>query len=218
MPDFLSNLDTPGSSHPRREIQQISAAVTGCFLFSGVVGLIYEVLWIRMLGLVFGHTVFALTTVLAAFMGGLALGSFAFGRVADSCRRVLTLYGLLEIGIGAYCFFLPILLPWISTLYLWISRTWSPSYTSFSFIQFLLIAALLVPPTALMGATLPVLTRFFVREDRHLGRQVGMLYAINTLGAALGALVGGYWLVPTLGISTTLRLAVVLNIGIGIEE
>jgi spermidine synthase len=213
MPESPAAGEVPANS--RREIRQISAAVLACFVVSGMVGLVYEVLWIRMLGLVFGHTVFAITTVLASFMGGLALGSYCFGRIADRSRRLLTLYGALEIGIGAYCFWLPALLGGVSTLYLWISRTWAPSYGVFSAIQFLLIAVLLVAPTTLMGATLPVLTRYFVREDRSLGRQVGMLYAVNTLGAVLGALLAGYWLVPTLGIQATLRMAVVANIGLG---
>ncbi len=94
----------------RKEERQISGAVVACFLVSGAVGLVYEVLWIRMLGLVFGHTVFAITTVLAAFMGGLALGSFVFGRLADRSARLLTWYGGLEIGIGSYCLLLPSLL------------------------------------------------------------------------------------------------------------
>ncbi len=93
-----------------REIRQISRAVITCFLLSGMVGLIYEVLWIRMLGLVFGHSVFAVTTVLASFMGGLGLGSYLFGRLADHSKRLLAIYGGLEIGIGVYCLALPALL------------------------------------------------------------------------------------------------------------
>ncbi len=198
-----------------KEIRQISSAVIVCFLVSGAVGLIYEVLWIRLLGLVFGHTVFAITTVLASFMGGLGLGSYVFGRIADRSRRLLTFYGLLEIGIGVYCFLLPTFLAWVTALYLWISRTLALSYITFSAVQFLLVALLLVVPTCLMGATLPVLARFFVREETTLGRQVGILYSVNTLGAVFGALLAGYWLVPLMGIQTTIRLAVVMNIGVG---
>ena len=198
-----------------REIGQISNAVVACFLCSGLVGLVYEVLWIRMLGLVFGHTVFAVTTVLASFMGGLGLGSFLFGRIADRSNRLLAVYGSLEIGIGAYCLALPTLLDWVAQIYLWTSRTYALSYIAFSTVQFFLVALLLIPPTCLMGATLPVLTRFFVREDAALGRQVGILYSVNTWGAVLGTLLAGYWLVPVLGIRTTLLLAVVMNVGIG---
>jgi len=197
------------------ERRQVSRAVIACFLVSGLVGLVYQVLWIRLLGLVFGHTVFAVTTVLAAFMGGLGLGSFLFGRLADRSRHCLALYGLLEIGIGLYCLLLPWLLDGAGALYLWIGRGLATSYLGFSALQFCLVALLLVPPTTLMGGTLPLLVRFFVRDAPTLGRQVGLLYAVNTGGAVLGALLAGYVLVPDLGIRTTILLAVVTNVGVG---
>ena len=81
----------------------ILTLVVACFFLSGATGLVYEVLWIRMLGLVFGHTVFAVTTVLTAFMAGLGLGSWAFGRLADRRARPLRLYGFLELGVGMLC-------------------------------------------------------------------------------------------------------------------
>lgn len=206
----------PIAASDQREIRQILTAVLACFLASGAVGLVYEVLWIRMLGLIFGHTVFAITTVLATFMGGLALGSYLFGRIADRSHRLLAFYGLLEIGIGLYCLLLPWLLGLAARLYLAASRSLDPSYLVFSLIQFGLVALLLLPPTCLMGATLPVLVRFFVREEAALGRQVGLLYSVNTLGAVLGTALAGYVLVPTLGIRTSLQLAVVSNLGLGV--
>jgi spermidine synthase len=204
----------PGQA-PSREEQQVTRAIVACFLVSGAVGLLYEVLWIRMLGLVFGHTVFAITTVLAAFMGGLALGSLLFGRLADRTTRQVRLYGLLEIGIGAYCALLPLLLDGAQLLYLGLSRSLALPFLVSNMLQFALVAGLLVPPTCLMGATLPLLVRFFVREEATLGRQVGLLYSVNTWGAVGGTLLAGYLLVPALGIRTTLWLAVVANLGIG---
>jgi spermidine synthase len=206
---FLSSDDS------RREMNQISNAVIACFLCSGAVGLVYEVLWIRMLGLVFGHTVFAVTTVLASFMAGLGMGSYAFGRMADRSTRLLTFYGLLEIGTGIYCLLLPIFLRSVEGVYLWMSHALTLSYFTFNAVQFILVALLLVIPTCFMGATLPVLARFFVREEATLGRQVGILYSVNTLGAVFGAFLAGYWIVPALGIQTTLWLAVVMNVGVG---
>jgi spermidine synthase len=197
----------------RQEERQISGAVIACFLISGAVGLVYEVLWIRMLGLVFGHTIFAITTVLAAFMGGLALGSFLFGRLADRSARLLMWYGLLEIGIGGYCLLLPTLLQGAGQVYL--AAAPQGSYVVFTGLQAMLVALLLLPPTTLMGATLPVLARFFVREEATLGRKIGVLYAVNTGGAVVGTLLAGYWLLPLVGIRTTLHLAVVTNLGIG---
>src|SRR5215468_5071475 len=89
-----------------------------CFFLSGATGLVYEVLWLRMLGLIFGHTVYAVTTVLAAFMAGLALGSFLFARCADRIQNLIQAYGFLEIGIGVYCMLIPVLLWLASSLYL----------------------------------------------------------------------------------------------------
>ncbi|MBI2563007.1 MAG: hypothetical protein HYW08_11600, partial [candidate division NC10 bacterium] len=89
------------------EERQIIRAILACFFLSGATGLVYEVIWTRMLGLVFGHTVYAVSTVLAAFMGGLAAGSILFGRLADRSRHPVRLYGLLEGGIGLYCLATP---------------------------------------------------------------------------------------------------------------
>src|SRR3972149_6027810 len=77
------------------------------FFLSGITGLVYEIAWTRILTLVFGHTVHAVSTVLAAFMGGLALGSYLFGRLADRVRRPLVLYAILELGVGLYALAVP---------------------------------------------------------------------------------------------------------------
>ncbi len=198
-----------------KETRQIFAAVTVCFLCSGATGLIYEVLWTRILGLVFGHTVFAITTVLAAFMAGLGLGSYLFGGVADRSSRPLRLYGVLEIGIGAYALITPFLFSRAEDIYIPLHRAFGLSFFTFSLLQFLLIFLILLIPTTLMGATLPVLSRFFVRSLEVLGGQVGRLYALNTFGAVLGTYAAGFHLIPTLGVRTTLLLAAIANIGIG---
>lgn len=198
-----------------REVRQIVGGVLLCFMLSGMTGLIYEVLWVRMLGLIFGHTVFAVTTVLAAFMGGLSIGSFLLGGLADRQRRPLVLYGLLEIGVGLSCLGMYWLLPWVTKAYLALGRAFSLSFHAFSVVQFLLILALLLVPTTLMGATLPVLARFFARDARTLGQRVGLLYALNTFGAVLGAAFAGYVLLPTFGKLGTLLLTATVTIGIG---
>jgi spermidine synthase len=198
-----------------KETRQIFAAVTVCFLCSGATGLIYEVLWTRILGLVFGHTVFAITTVLAAFMAGLGLGSYLFGGVADRSSRPLRLYGFLEIGIGVYALITPFLFSRAEDIYIPLHRAFGLSFFTFSLLQFLLIFVILLIPTTLMGATLPVLSRFFVRSLETLGGQVGRLYALNTFGAVLGTYAAGFHLIPTLGVRTTLLLAAIANMGIG---
>src|ERR1044071_1766903 len=79
-----------------------------CFFFSGVAGLVYEVVWTRMLTQIFGNTTYAIATVLSAFMAGLAIGSYAFGRIADRGKNDFLLYGLLEAGVGVYGFLVPL--------------------------------------------------------------------------------------------------------------
>ncbi len=198
-----------------RELRRILAGIIACFFLSGATGLVYEVLWTRMLGLVFGHTVFAITTVLTAFMAGLGLGSFLFGRIADRHPHPLTLYGILEAGIGLFCLLIPLLLPWVEALYLMFYRTLHLSFFVFSLTQFALILLLLLLPTTLMGGTLPVLSRFFVSDEGSLGKRVGLLYALNTFGAVLGTVLAGYFLLPNFGMRGTLYLAATLNLGIG---
>ena len=195
--------------------QRVLVGVVACFFLSGATGLVYEVLWIRMLGLVFGHTVFAVTTVLTAFMAGLGLGSWAFGRLADRQARPLRLYGLLEIGVGGFCLLVPVLLPVVERAYLALARSVSPSFLVFSLAQFVLVLALLLLPTTLMGATLPLLSRLFVTEPGTLGRRVGSLYALNTFGAVVGTALAGYVLLPALGMRATLTLAALVNLAVG---
>ena len=94
-----------------------------CFFLSGATGLVYQVVWLRMLGLVFGHTVYAITTVLTAFMAGLALGSFVFARLAPRLRNLVAAYGWLEIAIGLYCATIPVLLGGAARGYLGLHRS-----------------------------------------------------------------------------------------------
>jgi spermidine synthase len=199
----------------RTEARQITAAICLCFFLTGSTGLIYEVLWTRMLGLVFGHTVFAITTVLAAFMAGLGLGSLVFGPLADRTLHLVRLYGVLEAGIGAFALFTPLLFGGAEAIYIPLHKSLHLSFFAFSLAQFLLIFLILLIPATLMGASLPVLSRFFVHEVSGLGKQVGRLYALNTFGAVLGTYAAGFHLIPTLGLTTTLQAAAVVNLGIG---
>lgn len=183
-----------------------------CFFFSGAAGLIYEVVWTRMLTQIFGNTTYAIATVLSAFMAGLALGSYLFGRIADRGKNDFLLYGILEAGVGVYGF----LVPW---LFSFGQRIYVPLYGLndsypflFNLLLFFLSFFLLVLPTLLMGATLPVLSRFFVKSFIHLGRRVGDLYATNTMGAVLGCGFAGYYLIPTLGMRATVYTAAAVNL------
>src|SRR5690349_8190991 len=140
------------------------ALLFACFFVSGALGLMYEVVWLRMLGLIFGHTVYAITTVLAAFMAGLALGSFVFARLSPRIRDLIRAYGLLEIAIGVYCALLPLLLKAAAWVYFGLHGALGLSYNTFSIVQFVLVALLLIVPTSLMGGTLPVLSQALVQH------------------------------------------------------
>jgi spermidine synthase len=190
--------------------------LSACFFLSGATALVYEVVWLRMLGLVFGHTVYAVTTVLAAFMAGLGLGSLIFGRRAARLGDPIRAYGLMEIAIGLTCALTPSLFRLASIAYVPLHRLLDLSYDAFSLVQFALVFPLLLVPTTLMGGTLPVLSQSIVTPGEAMARPVGLLYAINTLGAVLGVGLAGYSLLPNLGNGATLTAAAAANVAIGV--
>jgi spermidine synthase len=187
-----------------------------CFILSGATGLIYEVLWARMLGLVFGATTLAVSTVLAAFMGGLALGSALAGRLGQKIKTPLSAYGLMEIGIAIYALLVPFLFRWIDHVYVLIWQRLHPGYFTFSLWRFLLSGVVLLVPTTLMGATLPVLAAALVRSSERDANSVTRLYACNLAGAILGTVAAGFVLLPVLGVRTTIAVAAVINVLVGV--
>jgi spermidine synthase len=186
-----------------------------CFL-SGISGLLYEVVWARMLHLLFGDTVLAVSTVLASFMAGLALGSFLIGRLIDRWSRVLAIYAALEVGIGlSALLFLAVLQP-LTPVYVWLHQSLSFSFWLLSLVRFLLAFCLLCVPTILMGGTLPVLSRYIVKSSGTLGWNVGALYALNTAGAVVGCIMAGYVLIGSIGFSRTVWVGAGLNFAIAL--
>jgi len=190
-------------------------AILLCFFASGVSGLVYQVVWVRELVLVFGATTFAVSTVLTSFMGGLALGSYYFGRRSETVKRPLRLYGLLEIGIGLYGLAVPLIFAALPGVYHSFWR-WQLSFFALSIIRFVFATLVLIVPTALMGATLPVLSSFYARDIGRIGLRVGSLYALNTFGAVLGAAATGFALIPMLGMSAATTTAAAMNILLGV--
>ncbi len=202
----------------RRHNQQDWLLLVGliCFFFSGAAGLVYQVVWSRMLTQIFGNTTYAIATVLSAFMAGLAIGSYLFGKIADRGRNDFLLYGILEAGVGIYGF----AVPW---LFILAQEAYGPIFGLnethpflFNLTLFALSFVLLVFPTSLMGATLPVLSRFFVSSFAQFGRRVGDLYATNTLGAVIGCAAGGFFFIPGLGMRNTVYLAATANLVIAL--
>ena len=198
-------------------MKHIKPIVWLIFILSGASALIYEVIWMRQLTLVFGSTVFATSTVLTAFMAGLALGSFYFGRKIDESKMSpLKLYAVLEAGIGGFCIIWPLLLTVLTGLYVLIFRYITSEFYTLSIIRFVLTFGILLIPSTLMGGTLPVLTRFFVKRLEQLGTNIGILYALNTFGAVIGTVAAGFFLIEALGIKWSLGVAVAINFGVAL--
>jgi spermidine synthase len=187
-----------------------------CFVLSGATGLIYEVLWARMLGLVFGATTLAISAVLAAFMGGLALGSALAARLAPRIVKPVRTYGLIEIAIGFYALAVPTLFRGIDWVYAEVWQHLHPGFYGFAFSRFALAGIVLVIPTALMGATLPVLVAAVRRSSDYRSSAVARLYTCNLTGAIVGAIAAGFFLLPSLGVRATIWIAVGTNLAIGL--
>jgi spermidine synthase len=187
-----------------------------CFFASGMSSLVYQVVWVRELVLVFGATTFAVSTVLTSFMGGLALGSYYFGRRSETVARPLRLYGLLEIGIGLYGLAVPFIFAALPTVYHSFWRSLQLPFFTLSIVRFVFATLVLIVPTALMGATLPVLASFYARDSVRIGLRVGALYALNTFGAVLGAAATGFVLIPAVGMNATTTTAAAINILLGV--
>lgn len=190
-------------------------AVFGLFFFSGACALIYQITWMRLFRLAMGNTVFTSATVLTAFMAGLALGSWLAGRLADRTGRPLRVYAWLEVFIGLCGLAMTPAFSALEPVYGWLYRELGGAGLWLGVGRFVASAALLALPTTLMGATLPLLSRFTTQRLERMGRDLGRLYALNTLGAALGAALTGFLLVPSLGVQTTLWAAAGANLLIG---
>jgi len=209
-----------GTDHPSgrparmRHVSAIPAWAAICFVASGAAGLLYEVVWARELAYLLGSSLHSVAVVVAAFLGGLALGAHLLGgrlsRSGDPGRR----YALLELAVGAGgLLVLPLLRaldPVVGVLY----RALGGEGAAFAAARVVLSFAVLVPPAALMGATLPVLVARI--ERGRLGAGLAGLYALNTAGAVAGSLLGGFLLLPALGLLGTTFVAAALNLGAGL--
>lgn len=182
------------------------------FLLSGFTGLVYEVTFSKALGLTFGNTSAALTTVLATYMGGMAVGSWLGGRIATRTRFPLRLYGYCEGLTAALCFTGPWQLELLRRVYVSVAAGTDPGKASLALLRMALEACVLLPPTILMGMTLPIL--FSYVEPRGVDRSSALarLYGANTFGAALGALTTGFVLLPKLGVRDSILVAVAGNL------
>ena len=188
-----------------------------CFVLSGFAALVYEISWIRKASVIVGGTTYAVSTVLAVFFGGLAIGSHLFGKRTKNQASPIKLYGKLEIAVGILCIVSVFLLPLVDSIYTSLYDSIRGSLMTSLVVRAGLVSICLLPPTILMGATLPLFCRQFVRHQHGVLNSVSWLYAFNTLGATLGAAICGFVLLPTIGINTSIFLAGSINVIIGIS-
>jgi spermidine synthase len=163
------------------------------FFGSGVCALIYQVMWLRLLSLVFGVTVYAASTVLAGFMAGLGLGSFLGGRIAARISRPLAAFGVAEALVGITAFATPFGLDALTQLWISAHDDLPNSLAAITVIRFVVAFLVLIVPTSLMGATLPLIVKSAITREERVGGKIGLLYAINTTGAIVGALMAGFY-------------------------
>ncbi len=186
------------------------------FFVSGASGLIYQVVWSRMMTLTFGRSVLAVGIVLAAFMAGLALGSYLLGKFSDKSRNPLRLYAIYELGIGVTALATSFLLMRMAPFYVWLHSAFGDSPFALSTVRFLIAFLILIVPTILMGATLPILSRVVIRRLEWVGHELGKLYAINTLGAVAGTIAAGFFLISRFGLYGAIFIAVAGNLSVGL--
>jgi spermidine synthase len=192
-------------------------ALSLLFFFSGACALVYQVLWLRTLGWVFGVTVYAASAVWAMFMAGLALGSGAAGLVADRVRNPLRWFGATELLIGASALVTPAALARLQELYVAAYPSISHSPAGLVAAHLAMAFAVLIVPTSLMGATLPLVVKASTFRSSSLGSQLGLLYASNAAGAIVGTIAAGLYLIPHRGIHGTFLTAAVLNLCVGLS-
>ena len=182
---------------------------------SGVTALFYEIIWIRPLSLVFGTTVYAVSTIIASFIFGLAIGSWLAGKYSDRIKNPLKFFAFIQIGIGTYGVLLLPLFSSLPPIYLEIYHAVLPNQILFFIVQILLSILIISIPAILMGTTLPIMIKAYAKKFESIGYDVGKLDAANSAGAVIGTLVVGFLMIPFLGIQISLIITAIINLSMG---
>jgi spermidine synthase len=185
-------------------MRRYQQAITAIFVLSGAAGLTYEIVWSRQLVLIFGNTTQAIAAILTGYFAGMAIGNLIGGRLADRVRSGLRLYAGLELLLVVVVLVTPVLFTAVRGAYGWAYSLLEEDHVLLGATRFALALLALAPATILMGATLPSLTRHLARRAADLGDVFGRLYAANTLGAVLGAMVAGFFFIEILGLTGSL--------------
>jgi spermidine synthase len=182
------------------------------FGLSGAAALIYEVVWTRMLSTIMGSSTYALSTMLAAFMMGLSLGGLLGGLLVPRLKRHLRVFAICELGIGLSALATIPLITAAAPLFLWVYFFFHSSFRALAAAQFAVVFLIILIPTTLMGITFPLVVRHFADGRSQTASRAGFLYAFNTLGAVVGSMAAGFFLIPRLGASDATLMAALLNI------
>ncbi|MGH7682092.1 MAG: fused MFS/spermidine synthase, partial [Candidatus Eiseniibacteriota bacterium] len=187
----------------------------GCFFASGSAGLILEVVWSKYLSFLLGNSIYGVSTVVAAFLGGLGIGAAVGGRFAARAKEPLLLYARLELIVAALGLATPFAYHLAQPLFAALNALFLGHGTAFLFLRFLVLFVALLIPTTAMGATLPLLVSDRSRRDpKTSARAVARLYAINTAGAVAGVAVAGFFAIPALGLWRTAALAAAIDLSV----
>ncbi len=197
----------------RRAEALLLAALAAVFVLSGASGLIYQVVWVRMLSLVFGVTAYAISTVLSSFFAGLALGSLLAGRLAPRLRSPLRAYAGAEVLVAVCGLLTPAAFTLARAAYVAAYQHLPLSgLGALTLLRFLLAFLLLLVPTTLMGATLPLMLQSSLVRAAAAARNLSVLYAANTLGATAGTVLAGFELIGRYGLRASLLVAASANL------
>lgn len=198
---------TEGAAAPLLS-QRFGWVILGVMFFSGGISFAYEILWSRFLSHVLGGSLYAFATMLAAFLAGIAIGGLLGAKVAGSQRRSCFWLAAVEIGAGLIS----------AVLFLYVSSTGfsETAWVDASLASLVwLCALLLMPATLCIGATFPLAVRCLCEDHRDAGRSAGRVYSWNTIGAIIGAVGAGYFLIPALGYASTFKIAIAGNLFLG---
>ncbi|MDP8999517.1 MAG: hypothetical protein M3O46_05340, partial [Myxococcota bacterium] len=199
---------SPPTSHERDNTT--THILMALFAASGCAALMYEIVWFHLLRLVIGASALSLGILLASFMGGMFLGSLLFSRVVSRDRNALRVYGAIEIGIGGMGLLMPLLVPGARAAYL---EAFGYGILGIA-LRACIAGVMLLPPTALMGATLPAIARRY-SDGRGGLTSLALLYGSNTVGAVAGCLLAGFWILPNSDVIVASGIAAALNFAIG---
>jgi spermidine synthase len=203
----------------RSRVDWVTPVLVAIFVLSGASGLMYQISWVRLLSLTFGVTIYAVSIVVAAFMGGLAIGSVLGGRLADRVQRPIVWYAGIELFVAAVGLLSPMALSWVQSTYVALyPRDAQETALGIVALRFVLAAVVLLIPTTLMGATLPLMVKGSLAMGRNIGGRISWLYASNTTGAILGTVGAGFFLIGSIGIADTIRTAAAFNLAAALSS